>query len=150
MSMRYRKSSKIGPFRINVSKSGVDWSFGSRGYRYTKMANGRTRVTKSITGTGISWVNEQGAKNPNTAQKPRKSFSDRLDEIINYLNSVPESTVSYRHWPAKYQKDMKWLFISIIPILILGITVPVPRLLGLLGWYVNWYNNNRISLRDAA
>lgn len=58
MSMRYRKSSKIGPFRINVSKSGVGWSFGTKGYRYTKMANGRTRVTKSIPGTCISWVNE--------------------------------------------------------------------------------------------
>ena len=93
---------------------------------------------------------KQGAKSPNTSQKPRKSFSDRLDGIINYLDSVPESTMSYRHWPAKYQKEMKWLFISIIPILILGITVPVPMLLGVLGWYVNWYNNNRISLRDAA
>lgn len=44
--------------------------------------------------------------------------------------------MSYRHWPAKYQKEMKWLFISIIPILILGITVPVPMLLGVLGWIV--------------
>lgn len=136
MSMRYRKSTKIGPFRINVSKSGVGWSFGTKGYRYTKMANGRTRVTKSIPGTGISWVKEEGAKKPNMAQKPHKSFTDRLDGVIDYLDSVPESTVSYRHWPAKYQKEMKWLFISIIPTLILGITIPVPMLLGVFGWVV--------------
>lgn len=125
MGMRYRKSSKIGPFRINVSKSGVGWSVGTKGYRYTKTANGRTRTTVSIPGTGLSWVNEQGAKKPNTAQKPHRS-----------LESVPESKVSYRHWPAKYQKEMKWLFISVIPIFLLGITVPVPMLLGVFGLLV--------------
>lgn len=35
MGMRYRKSIKAGPFRINLSKSGMGWSVGGKGYRYT-------------------------------------------------------------------------------------------------------------------
>lgn len=129
MGMRYRKSIKMGPVRINASKSGVGWSVGTKGARYTKTANGRTRTTVGIPGTGLSWVDEKGAKKANTAQEPRMSLTERLE-------NVPESKVSYRHWPAKYKKQMKWLFISLIPILILGITVPVPMLLGVFGWIV--------------
>lgn len=129
MGMRYRKSIKMGPVRINASKSGVGWSVGTKGARYTKTANGRTRTTVGIPGTGLSWVDEKGAKKANTAQKPRMSLTERLE-------NVPESKVSYRHWPAKYQKEMKWMFISVIPIFLLGITVPVPMLLGVFGWIV--------------
>lgn len=62
MGMRYRKSIKAGPFRINLSKSGMGWSVGGKGYRYTKTAKGRTRITTSIPGTGISWVKESKGK----------------------------------------------------------------------------------------
>ena len=58
MGIRYRKSVNFGPFRVNASKSGLGWSVGVPGARYTKMANGRNRVTASIPGTGISWVEE--------------------------------------------------------------------------------------------
>jgi len=126
MGMRYRKSIKMGPVRINASKSGVGWSVGTKGARYTKTANGRTRTTVGIPGTGLSWVDEKGAKK---IQKPHRSLTERLE-------NVPESKMSYRHWPAKYQKEMKWMFISVIPIFLLGITVPVPMLLGVFGWIV--------------
>ena len=58
MGLRYRKSVNFGGVRINASKSGLGWSVGVPGVRYTKMANGRTRATASIPGTGISWVSE--------------------------------------------------------------------------------------------
>ena len=61
MGFRFRKSIDIlGLFRINFSKSGVGFSWGVPGYRVTKMANGRTRKTVSIPGTGISHVSESG------------------------------------------------------------------------------------------
>lgn len=63
MGFRYRKSVNMGPFRLNASKSGLGWSVGVPGARYTKMANGRNRVTASIPGTGISWV-EESKKRP--------------------------------------------------------------------------------------
>ena len=63
MGFRFRKSIDIlGLFRINFSKSGVGFSYGVPGYRVTKMANGRTRKTVSIPGTGVSHVSESGKK----------------------------------------------------------------------------------------
>lgn len=58
MVFRYRKSKNFGPFRINLSKSGVGWSVGGKGFRYTKKANGGSRTTTSIPGSGISWVKD--------------------------------------------------------------------------------------------
>ena len=55
MGFRYRKSINLGGgFRINLSKSGVGYSWGTKGYRITKTASGKTRSTYSIPGTGIS------------------------------------------------------------------------------------------------
>ena len=58
MGFRFRKSINFGPFRLNASKTGLGWSVGGPGGRYTQMANGRTRTTVGIPGTGISWVEE--------------------------------------------------------------------------------------------
>lgn len=62
MGFRFRKSIKAGPIRINLSKSGVGYSVGTKGFRYTKKAGGGTRTTASIPGTGISYVKESSAK----------------------------------------------------------------------------------------
>ena len=71
MGFRYRKSINLGGgFRINLSKSGVGYSWGVKGYRVTKTASGRTRKTYSIPGTGISWVDESGNGRRRTNQRP--------------------------------------------------------------------------------
>lgn len=62
MGFRFRKSLKFGPIRINLSKSGVGYSIGTKGYRVTKKANGGYRTTASIPGTGISHVKDYSAK----------------------------------------------------------------------------------------
>ena len=57
MGWRYRKS--IGKtFRINISKSGVGYSVGTKGFRITKTAKGTTRKTITIPGTGLSYITE--------------------------------------------------------------------------------------------
>lgn len=61
MGWRFRKSRNIGPFRINFSKSGVGYSVGGKFFRWTKKANGGTRTTMSIPGTGISYVRDYPA-----------------------------------------------------------------------------------------
>lgn len=66
MGFRFRKSKNFGPFRINISKSGIGWSVGGKGFRYTKRADGKTQTTTSIPGTGISYVNVNGKKKTNT------------------------------------------------------------------------------------
>lgn len=60
MGFRFRKSKKIGPFRVNVSKSGIGWSVGTKGARFTKRADGKTQTTLSVPGTGISYVDVHG------------------------------------------------------------------------------------------
>ena len=73
MGWRFRKSIDIlGLFRINFSKSGIGFSYGAPGYRVTKMANGRTRKTVSIPGTGISHVSETGKRKSDSKSLPKK------------------------------------------------------------------------------
>ncbi|WP_345177266.1 DUF4236 domain-containing protein [Actinomadura verrucosospora] len=55
MGWSYRKSLKMGPFRLNFSKKGVGHSVGARGARYTRSADGRRHMTLRIPGTGLSW-----------------------------------------------------------------------------------------------
>ena len=61
MGFRFRKSINLGGgFRVNLSKSGVGYSWGTKGYRVTKKAGGGGRTTASIPGTGISYTKDFG------------------------------------------------------------------------------------------
>lgn len=63
MGFRYRKSINLGGgFKINLSKSGIGYSWGTKGYRVTKTARGTTRKTYSVPGTGLSYVKETGKR----------------------------------------------------------------------------------------
>ena len=78
MGFRLRKSVNFGPVRVNLSKSGVGYSVGGKGFRHTKKANGGTRTTASIPGTGASYVKETGDHRTATESSeldiPQKSF----------------------------------------------------------------------------
>lgn len=72
MGFRYRKSINLsGGFRINLSKSGVGYSWGVKGYRVTKTAKGTTQRTASIPGTGISYVTETSGKPASAPPQPQ-------------------------------------------------------------------------------
>ena len=59
MGFRFRKSINLpGGFRINLSKSGVGFSWGVKGARITRTAKGKTQATVSIPGTGVSYVQD--------------------------------------------------------------------------------------------
>lgn len=81
MGFRFRKSVNFGLFRVNASKTGLGWSVGVPGARYTKMANGRKRVTASIPGTGISWVEE-------SKKQPKESESADWTVILDILVAI--------------------------------------------------------------
>ncbi|WP_341849552.1 DUF4236 domain-containing protein [Actinomadura rifamycini] len=55
MGWHYRKSIRLGPFRLNLSRRGVGHSVGARGARYTRSAHGHRYLTLRIPGTGLSW-----------------------------------------------------------------------------------------------
>ena len=59
MGLRFRKSINLGGgFRINISKSGIGYSWGVKGARITKTAKGNVRGTVGIPGTGIYYSEE--------------------------------------------------------------------------------------------
>lgn len=62
MGFRMRKSIKLGGgVRVNLSKKGVGYSVGTKGYRVTKKAGGGIRTTASLPGSGLSYVKETGS-----------------------------------------------------------------------------------------
>ena len=72
MGFRYRKSISLGGgFKINLSKSGIGYSWGTKGYRVSRTARGTTRTTYSIPGTGISYVRESGNRRSSAAPQNR-------------------------------------------------------------------------------
>jgi len=55
MGFYYRKSVNLGPFRVNVGKSGVGLSVGSKGFRTGVSPKGRRYTTFSVPGTGVGY-----------------------------------------------------------------------------------------------
>ena len=113
MGFRFRKSIKAGPFRINISKSGIGWSIGGKGYRYTKKANGGSRYTLSLPGTGLSYVTETSGKKKKATQQKikapdyRSANTDCTDISSNNIsNSSMNTGCSNKHG------CLWWLFIG--------------------------------------
>lgn len=101
MGLRYRKSIKLGGgFRINISKSGIGYSYGVPGYRVTHTANGRKRTTASIPGTGISYVSESSGK------KKKAENSDSIP--VENVAAIPSVDIE-KLQPVEYQEIIKKL-----------------------------------------
>ena len=110
MGFRFRKSKNYGPLRINFSKSGVGYSFGGKGFRYTKMANGRTRKTYSIPGSGISYVEESSSKT-------------NTQNIKNNLNTSKNNAIRQKNDASVFRflkKFLKWFFIILVALIIIA------------------------------
>lgn len=76
MGFRFRKSIKIGPARVNLSKSGIGYSVGTKGFRVTKKAGGGTRTTASIPGTGISYTKDSKKRKTSTTSTKKKTTAN--------------------------------------------------------------------------
>ena len=84
MGLRFRKSINLGGgFRVNLSKSGVGYSWGVKGYRVTKKAGGGRRTTASIPGTGISYTKDYGSKSSGGSVSPVKKCQQNIPVIDN-------------------------------------------------------------------
>lgn len=55
MGFYFRRSLNLGPFRVNLSRGGVGWSVGGRGFRTGRSGRGRKYTTVSIPGTGVGY-----------------------------------------------------------------------------------------------
>jgi Protein of unknown function (DUF4236) len=55
MGWSYRKSVHLGPFRMNLSKSGIGYSVGAKDFRVGVNSRGRRYESITIPGTGLSY-----------------------------------------------------------------------------------------------
>ncbi|MCC5909971.1 MAG: DUF4236 domain-containing protein [Clostridiaceae bacterium] len=91
MGLRFRKSFKLGKgFRVNLSKSGVGISGGTKGFRVGVGPRG-TRTTASIPGTGISYVKEQRlGSSQGSKTKPRIKVESNYTSPSFLSSEVPK------------------------------------------------------------
>lgn len=91
MGLRFRKSINLGGgVKLNLSKSGVGYSVGTKGLRVTKTANGRLRTTTSIPGTGISHVSESGGASSSKRNITPKNTAPSAKTNAKPIKEMPE------------------------------------------------------------
>ena len=91
MGILFRKSLNFGPFRLNFSKSGIGWSFGTKGIRYTKTAKGNSYGTFGIPGTGVSY-RKSFPQNDGSATVCSEAKKNTIDQTKKINNSFKEMT----------------------------------------------------------
>lgn len=107
LGFRYHKSINLGGgFRINLSKSGIGYSWGTKGYRVTHTANGRTRRTTSIPGTGISYVQDNGKSKKHPIANHRVPRSITPEQTNTDLHEIESADVS-NFQSIEYEKLLK-------------------------------------------
>lgn len=152
MGVRFRKSIKSGPFRINLSKSGVGWSVGGKGFRYTKTATGRTRRTYSIPGTGISYVTEKGNSKQTKSAQPRyiQTVAGTKVNMLHYPNSSSDSEL-YTDITNRVNKSLEWnricnlLFLLSFLIFFNFFFVFVPVLLLVAKFFIYYFTSTQLE-----
>ena len=98
MGLRFRKSIKMGPVRVNLSKSGVGYSVGGKGFRVTKKAGGGTRTTASIPGTGISYSKSTSGKKSASKSTARAKATTKTTNASTSTNKNPKGCLSVALW----------------------------------------------------
>jgi len=84
MGLRYRKSINLGGgARITLSKSGIGYSWGGKGFRFTKTAKGRSRASVYLPGAGLSYVTESSGKK--RRKKTRSTAKKSSFSIKNFF-----------------------------------------------------------------
>jgi hypothetical protein len=58
MGWSYRKSVNLGPFRLNLSKSGIGYSVGAKDFRVGVNSRGRRYESLTVPGTGLHYRSE--------------------------------------------------------------------------------------------
>lgn len=106
MGFRFRKSTKIGPARINISNKGIGWSIGSKGVRYTKRTDGKTQTTLNVPGTGISYVKVNNSSKKSTPPTTNNDNNNTFNASPN--NNEPQIPFYKKTW-------FMWVMLFCIP-----------------------------------
>lgn len=151
MGFRLRKSINLGGgFRVNISKSGVGYSWGVPGYRITKTAKGRTRTTYSIPGTGIGYVKESRnpkSGNPATGSKPQASETYEDAKTLDSGNISEYQSAEYQELLDGIKNFRKWNTLSTILILTFLVSAfPIFFLSGIVGIILKIYVRKNLAI----
>ena len=144
MGIRFRKSKNFGPFRINLSKSGIGYSVGVKGARITKKANGGMRTTTYIPGTGISSVHDYPSENTITRRKARtarlkKEVQEEYGFSTRQINKLEKAA---RRNPRKFSRMTEDEVVrytnskSRHGILFYLVGVPILLCIPVIGWFI--------------
>lgn len=142
MGFRIRKSINLGGgFRVNLSKTGIGYSWGVPGYRLTKTAKGNIRRTYSVPGTGLSYVEEDGkSKVRQNSQAGRYVEQETIMEDIESADIGSYQSVKHQRFIDSIKKILilnrlsTWLCFSFLLLL-----KPVFLIIGTLGAILKIY-----------
>ena len=86
MGFYYRKSVNLGPFRVNLSKSGVGYSVGGRGFRVGTTARGKKyclACSQRVSPVGLLF--EQATERPPSRLVPASASLEQELAIANQV-----------------------------------------------------------------
>ncbi|MED4005003.1 DUF4236 domain-containing protein [Priestia aryabhattai] len=89
MGFRYKKSINLGGgVRLNAGKKGIGISAGTKGLRISHGADGKTRVTASIPGTGISYQETVGLKKQKPTTEGYNPYEPSTHMLYEFTGTV--------------------------------------------------------------
>ncbi len=157
MGFRYRKSINLGGgFRVNISKSGVGYSWGVKGARITKTSKGTTRHTLSLPGTGISYVKETGKnRNKSTVRNGSNNHQNYNPQNNDVMPAKSMETVKVSEYqPVEYKELLESIkkvqdinFVSTILLCTFLLSaVPIFILTGIAGIALKIYTHSKLVI----
>ena len=90
MGFKFRKSFNLGGgFRVNLSKSGIGYSWGGKGFRITHTSKGKIKARYSLPIKGLSYT-----KTLNSKQKQYKKITHKANQV-NYNKPTVSDNNNY-------------------------------------------------------
>ncbi len=131
MGWRFRKSINLGfGFRINLSKTGIGYSWGFPGYRVTKTANGGNRITYSIPGTGISYVEQSNKTQLETGDDKLITGETEIFKNIPIENIQKDDVILKKLNIARTINRLANLFIILSSLMIINVYFSIFLIIG--------------------
>ena len=130
MSWRFRRSTKIGPFRLTATKRGFSTSVGVPGARIGINTKGQVRATGGIPGTGIYDTEIVGhvgtaktGHSENHPTAPRDDTTPGIDETMVQFSPGARNVDATR--PKKAGSPGKTAAIMIMALVIVGLLIVI-------------------------
>lgn len=126
MKWSFRKSIKLGPVRVNLSKSGVGGSIGVKGFRKGIDAKGRSYTHASIPGTGIYSRSYDRQDRQTQSGEPNSSLTNDSSPSKGNAGLLPALAISLGIFIAILAMGADWWF---------GLLLAVPALFMTLAFF---------------